>query len=310
MPPIVAGRDTDRHGTSRADAPMLRVTVLGSGSRGNAILIDGTDGAVLVDAGFGPRSLVKRLNAAGRHADEINALLLTHEHTDHASGAAAASARWGWPVYGSAGTLDAMRLETSERADTDLHPADARPQNAHAFTDHACTSVAGFLVETTKVPHDARDCRALVITDARSGARVGIAMDVGRVPERLPIAFERLDLVVVESNHDEQMLAHGPYPWSLKQRISGGLGHLSNGAAAALVSACAHRGLRGVLLTHLSETNNVPALALEKTRDALRRAGWSRDALSAASQQQPLPPMTSTGEAAWRVRASQLSLGF
>jgi hypothetical protein len=106
------------------------------------------------------------------------------------------------------------------------------------------------------------------------------------------------------------MLARGPYPWSLKQRISGGLGHLSNGAAAAFVSTCAHKGLRGVLLTHLSETNNLPALAIERTRDALRRAGWSRDALSAASQQVPLPPMTSTGEAAWLVRASQLSLGF
>ena len=80
-------------------------------------------------------------------------------------------------------------------------------------------------------------------------------------------------------------------------------------AAAAFVSACAHRGLRGVLLTHLSETNNRPALAIERTRDALRRAGWTRDALSAASQQIPLAPMTSSGAAAWLARASQLSLG-
>ncbi|WP_373062682.1 MBL fold metallo-hydrolase [Gemmatimonas sp.] len=280
---------------------MLRVTVLGSGSRGNAILIDGTDGAVLVDAGFGPRSLVRRLNAAGRRPEEIGAVLLTHEHTDHASGAAAASARWGWPVYGSAGTLDALGSGRS---------ADARPSDTRAFVDDGVTTVGGFLVETTKVPHDARDCRALVVTDTRSGARVGIAMDVGRVPDALPVAFERLDLIVIESNHDEQMLARGPYPWSLKQRISGGLGHLSNGAAAAFVSGCVHRGLRGVLLTHLSETNNQPTLAVERTREALRRAGWSRDALSAASQQVPLPPMASTGEAAWLVHASQLSLGL
>lgn len=280
---------------------MLRVTVLGSGSRGNAILIDGTDGAVLVDAGFGPRSLVRRLNAAGRRPEEIGALLLTHEHTDHASGAAAASARWGWPVYGSAGTLDALG---SGRG------ADARPRDARAFVDDGVTTVGGFLVETTKVPHDARDCRALVVTDVSSGARVGIAMDVGRVPDALVVAFERLDLIVIESNHDEQMLARGPYPWSLKQRISGGLGHLSNGAAAAFVSGCVHRGLRGVLLTHLSETNNQPTLAVERTREALRRAGWSRDALSAASQQVPLPPMASTGEAAWLVHAAQLSLGL
>ncbi len=280
---------------------MLSVTILGGGSRGNAILIDGTDSSVLVDAGFGPRSLARRLLAVGRRPEDIGALLLTHEHTDHASGAAAASVRWGWPVYGSAGTLAALGSATG---------AGALPRDPRAFVDDGATAVGGFLVEATKVPHDARDCRALVLTDVRSGARVGIAMDVGRVPETLPVAFARLDLVVVESNHDEQMLARGPYPWKLKQRISGGLGHLSNGAAATFVSACAHKGLRGVLLTHLSETNNLPSLAIESARTALRRAGWTRDALSAASQQLPLPPMTSTGEAAWLVRAAQLSLGL
>ena len=279
---------------------MLRITVLGSGSRGNAILIDGTDGAVVVDAGFGPRSLVRRLNAAGRRPEEISALVLTHEHTDHASGAAAACARWGWPLYGSAGTLEALGVGSG----TVVSPREAR-----VFTADGPTAIGGFLLETTSVPHDARDCRALVFTDIRSGARAGVAMDVGQVPEALPLAFARLDLIAVESNHDEQLLASGPYPWSLKQRISGGLGHLSNGAAAAFVSACAHRGLRGVLLTHLSETNNRPALAIERSRDALRRAGWTRDALSAASQHIPLAPMTSSGAAAWLARASQLSLG-
>ena len=279
---------------------MLRITVLGSGSRGNAILIDGTDGAVLVDAGFGPRSLVRRLNAAGRRPEEISALVLTHEHTDHASGAAAACARWGWPLYGSAGTLEALGVGSG----TVVSPREAR-----VFTADGPTAIGGFLLETTSVPHDARDCRALVFTDIRSGARAGVAMDVGQVPEALPLAFARLDLIAVESNHDEQLLASGPYPWSLKQRISGGLGHLSNGAAAAFVSACAHRGLRGVLLTHLSETNNRPALAIERSRDALRRAGWTRDALSAASQHIPAAPMTSSGAAAWLARASQLSLG-
>lgn len=279
---------------------MLRITVLGSGSRGNAIIIDGTDGAVLVDAGFGPRSLVRRLNAAGRRPEEISALVLTHEHTDHASGAAAACARWGWPLYGSAGTLEALGVGRGTVVS---------PREACVFTADGPTAIGGFLLETTSVPHDARDCRALVFTDIRSGARAGVAMDVGQVPEALPLAFARLDLIAVESNHDEQLLASGPYPWSLKQRISGGLGHLSNGAAAAFVSACAHRGLRGVLLTHLSETNNRPALAIERSRDALRRAGWTRNALSAASQHIPLAPMTSSGAAAWLARASQLSLG-
>ena len=118
---------------------MLRITVLGSGSRGNAILIDGTDGAVLVDAGFGPRSLVRRLKSAGRRPEEISALLLTHEHTDHASGAAAACARWGWPLYGSAGTLDALDAVTSTDSGADV------PPGAPALAAHASSPAAAEL---------------------------------------------------------------------------------------------------------------------------------------------------------------------
>lgn len=281
---------------------MLRVTVLGSGSRGNAMLVDGTEGALLVDAGFGARSLAKRLAVAGRRPEEIGAVLLTHEHTDHASGAIAARSRWGWLGYASAGTIAGLDLGRDA-------PEVVRPADWRAFIDTGATAVGGFSIETTAVPHDARDCRALVITDDRSGARVGIAMDLGHVPDTLPVAFGRLDLLVVEANHDEQMLAGGPYPWSLKQRISGGLGHLSNGAAAAFASSCVHPGLRGVLLTHLSETNNTPAMALARTREALRRAGWTRDVLYAASQQVPLPPVSAGGETGWPV-AQQLGLAL
>jgi phosphoribosyl 1,2-cyclic phosphodiesterase len=106
----------------------------------------------------------------------------------------------------------------------------------------------------------------------------------------LTSAFSYLDLLVIESNHDEQMLASGPYPWALKRRISGELGHLSNGAAAAFASGCVHRGLRGVILAHLSETNNTPRHALTRTGAALRRAGWRHDALLAAHQVIPCGP--------------------
>lgn len=278
---------------------MLRVTVLGSGSRGNAILVDGSEGSVLIDVGFGTRALAKRLLLAGRRADEIRALLLTHEHVDHALGAHAACTRWGWPAYASLGTIDALRGS-----------AHGCPPVAHPFCESGETEVAGFAVATCAVPHDARDCRALVLTDRRSGARVGIAMDVGHVPPQLPTAFERLDLLVVESNHDEVMLAEGPYPRALKQRISGGLGHLSNGAAAAFIGRCAHRGLRGVVLTHLSETNNAPELAVQRTRDALRGAGWTRDALRVALQRVPVPPVMWRGVAESALVGTQLGLGL
>ena len=180
---------------------MLRITVLGSGSRGNAILVDGTEGTLLIDAGFSARALMKRMAAVGRRPDQVSALLLTHEHTDHASGAVAACARWAWPLHATIGTLDAMRQM----------PAGC-PANAASLSTTTTARLHGFDVQAVPVPHDARECAALVLTDRQSGMRVGIAMDLGHVPTALPEAFERLDLLVVESNHDERLLADGPYP--------------------------------------------------------------------------------------------------
>lgn len=298
-----------QHGESTTDAhhflrtltkprSMLRVTVLGSGSRGNAILVDGTEGTLLVDAGFSARTIMKRMAAIGRRPDQVSALVLTHEHTDHASGASAACARWTWPLYATNGTLDAMR---------DM--ASGCPSAAASLSTACATKVHGFDITAVPVPHDARECAALVLTDRQSGLRVGIAMDLGHVPEALPDAFERLDLLVVESNHDERLLADGPYPWPLKQRIGGQLGHLSNGAAASFAASCAHRGLRGVILAHLSETNNTPENAIVRTRDAMRRSGWRGESLWAAHQTTACGPIAPQG----RVTASepvQLPLGL
>lgn len=277
---------------------MLRVTVLGSGSRGNAILVDGTHGALLVDAGFGPRALAKRLQAIGRRPEQISALLVTHEHTDHACGAVDACRKWGWTLHATALTLAGL-ADSPGGCDV----------NTSTLGNEATTTFDGWSVDVTRVPHDARDCSAFVLTDRTSGARLGIALDLGHVPSALPAAFARLDLLVVESNHDERLLTNGPYPWMLKQRVGGDLGHLSNGAAAAFIAGCAHRGLRGVLLAHLSETNNTPEHALTRTRDALRRAGWRRDALWAAHQATACGPIGMDGETTFQ-QPLQLSFGL
>jgi phosphoribosyl 1,2-cyclic phosphodiesterase len=277
---------------------MLRVTVLGSGSRGNAILVDGTDGGLLVDAGFGPRALAKRLHAIGRRPEEITSLLLTHEHTDHACGAVDACRKWGWTLRATPGTLAAL-ADSPGGCDVSTSPLPC----------DGATAFDGWRVDVTRVPHDARECSAFVLTDRTSGTRVGIALDLGHVPAALPPAFTRLDLLVVESNHDERLLVDGPYPWMLKQRVGGDLGHLSNGAAAAFIAGCAHRGLRGVLLAHLSATNNTPEHALARTRDALRRAGWRRDALWAAHQVTPCGPVGMDGETTFQ-QPLQLSFGL
>ncbi|HCT57298.1 MAG TPA: MBL fold metallo-hydrolase [Gemmatimonas aurantiaca] len=279
---------------------MVRITVLGSGSRGNAILVDGSEGSVLVDAGFSARTIAQRLLAVERQPESINALLLTHEHVDHASGATASCSRWGWPVVASQGTLAAL---------ADM--ASGAPAVTQALAANAPTQVAGFSVEHHAVPHDAADCRALVLTDTRSGARVGVVLDAGHVPDTLPAFLAHLDLLVIEANHDTTMLANGPYPRALKARIRGGSGHLSNTTSATLAADCAHRGLRGVLLAHLSETNNTPEIAVATARDILRRAGWHSDALWACPQRAPMTPVDLNGpSAAWHgiPRATQLAL--
>ncbi|MCC6242259.1 MAG: MBL fold metallo-hydrolase [Gemmatimonadaceae bacterium] len=265
----------------------MRVTVLGSGSRGNAIVVDGADGTLLIDAGFGRRALARRFALAERRPEEVGALLLTHEHVDHASGATAASDRWQWPVFAHAETFTALSAMIG-----------GSPVRRNVLSMTASTHIAGFDVVSVPVPHDARLCSAFVLTDRRTGARVGIALDLGHVPEHLPAALAHCDLLVVESNHDERMLAQGPYPWALKRRVGGPTGHLSNGTTAGLLAAVAHRGLRGVVLAHLSETNNRPTTALERSRQALRRAGWRREELFAAVQQRPSTPVTLAGAGA------------
>lgn len=274
---------------------MLRVTMLGSGSRGNATLVEGPDSTLLIDAGFNPRALARRLAHIGKRPEQISALVLTHEHTDHASGAALCCARWGWTMYASNGTLEAMPDIVS--------PTVALPLRSDV-------AIGGFTVNAMAVPHDAREAVALVLTDRMSGCRLGLATDLGHVPEGLAAHFERLDLLVCESNHDETMLANGPYPQMLKRRIASRLGHLSNKQGAAFIAQCVHRGLRAVVLAHLSETNNTPATAIETATGALRRAGWRREDIWAAHQTEPRGPYASNAAPGAPVQAVQLGFAL
>lgn len=270
--------------------------MLGSGSRGNAILIDGSEGTLLVDCGFGPRVLAKRFADAQRNPAMVHGVVLTHEHADHACGVSAASKRWQWPVHATAPTHVALSTEA----------CGAPPHRV--VIESGAHAVAGFQIDHHSVPHDAADCRAFVLTDRASGARAGIVLDCGRVPETLPAFLARCDILVLESNHCPTMLANGPYPWPLKQRIRGGSGHLSNIDAGRVLAEVVHPGLRGILLAHLSETNNTPDVAVAHARDALNKAGWRRDTLWAAPQRAPHPPVQANGTIG--VRTTQLALAF
>jgi phosphoribosyl 1,2-cyclic phosphodiesterase len=140
-----------------------------------------------------------------------------------------------------------------------------------------------FSIRFIRAPHDAREPVSLVATVKSTGQRVGIAYDIGHLTERFIRNFSDCEMLLLESNHDAQLLRTGPYPWSVKQRVAGPNGHLSNAECALMARECTHRGLRHLVLCHLSQTNNRPEIALRSMRSALRGTGF-RGALQAAPQ--------------------------
>lgn len=234
----------------------LRVAVLGSGSKGNALVVEAGGRRILVDAGFSAREIGRRLAAIGLEPRELEAIVLTHEHGDHVRGAPVLARKHRLPVYGTAGTLDQVRWRGCETR----HEI----RSGHPFR------IAGLEIEAFDIPHDAREPVGLVVTDA-SGGRVGVAGDLGC---RSRLAWARLrecHALLLETNHDLEMLRNGPYPWSLKQRVAGRHGHLSNADAVEGVEELVHDGLQYLLGYHLSETNNRPDLVAALLGEELDR---------------------------------------
>lgn len=247
----------------------MNVTILGSGSRGNAVVLEADGARVLVDAGFTARTLATRMAAADIAPESIGAVLLTHEHTDHVSGACTAARKWGWKVFATPGTIAGTPGLGA------LRPVAVDPGEALQLdTMH---------VRCVRTPHDASEPVAVVVDVPSSGTRLGIAYDLGHVPARIEQAMRQLDALILESNHDEEMLRAGPYPKVVQDRIAGADGHLSNRAAAELARRVAHGGLRHVVLAHLSEHNNTPEVAQATVGLSLRATAF-RGALSVARQ--------------------------
>ncbi len=238
---------------------MLRFRVLGSGSDGNATLVEGGGARVLLDAGLGPRQLAERLRSAGVDPASLDAILVSHEHGDHARGAAAFARKWGVPIAGSRGTIAAAGLVPEK-----LPPLEV-------VEPGATLAIARLTIRVVAVPHDAARPVAFVL--AASGATFAHATDVGHLARSLVEALRGCDAMLLESNYDPAMLRDGPYPWSLKERILGPLGHLSNGDVARLVEKGLGEECRHLVLAHLSRKNNHPELALLAAEEALARAG-------------------------------------
>lgn len=273
----------------------MNLWVLGSGSSGNAVLVQTEQSRILVDAGFAPRTIKHRLAVAGVAPESIEAVVVTHEHTDHMKGVAAAAKKWGWTIVSTAGT----RMMCPEWAGLRA-----------ILTPRKSSVVVGDLhLETVPVSHDANEPIAVIVTCIADGSRAGIIYDLGHVTETVSRALDKLDVLVLEANHDEGMLRAGPYPPSLQRRISGNFGHLSNRVAAETASHSVHSGLHNIVLAHLSENCNTPRTALRTVGDALRKAHF-RGRLTASSQDNVAGPFCAGTPAISPDTPMQLALGI
>jgi phosphoribosyl 1,2-cyclic phosphodiesterase len=253
----------------------VNVTVLGSGSSGNSTLIEAGDVRLLIDAGFSGRDLERRLRAADVEPVSVTALLVTHDHGDHTRGMGVFARRWRVPLY---------LTQPTRRACARLLDG---TEEVRSYRAAEALQVGGLRIEPFLTVHDAVDPIAVTVTEVASGDKLGIATDLGRPTSTVRHALQHCHLLILEANHDEILLRECAYPWSVKTRIGGSHGHLSNRAAAELATELYHERLGRVVLAHLSEQANHPGMAAEAVGLALERRRF-RGAVSVALQNTPL----------------------
>lgn len=223
----------------------MRFAVLGSGSRGNATLVEAGGTTVLLDCGFSVAQVEQRLARLGRRVQDIRAVVVTHEHSDHVGGVATLARSFGLPVWATAGTARAAGL---------MGETDCR-----VFDSHAPFAIGDLEVLPFPVPHDAREPCQFVFGDG--ARRLGVLTDVGTITPHIVAMLNGCDALMLECNHDLTMLVTGEYTPRLKQRVGGRHGHLNNEQAAALLVSLDRSRLRHLVAAHLSEKNNRPELA-------------------------------------------------
>lgn len=253
----------------------MQVCVLASGSGGNAIYVQQGATRVLVDAGLSAREIDLRLRSIGVEVRKLMGIVVSHEHSDHISGAGVLARKIQCPVWLTKGTFEAGRSKFRGK------------ERVRFFNNDQKFSIGDLSFQPFVISHDASDPVNFVVDDGRS--RLGIGTDMGVVSQ---LAFQRLstaDLVILESNYDLEMLMSGPYPWSVKQRIQGTRGHLENSAASETLGRLIDCGLEQVVLAHLSEENNRPDLAASACKAVLKQRGVKRFQLSVAEQNHPTP---------------------
>ncbi|MCU0662685.1 MAG: MBL fold metallo-hydrolase [Myxococcota bacterium] len=241
---------------NESTGPAIRAASLISGSSGNCFYVETRDVKLLIDVGTSAVQVERRLAALGRCAADVDALLVSHDHSDHVRGVGVVARKLGVPVHA---TPQTMRVAQAGGRLGDL-------PSLSTFEAGETLIFGATRIETIPTPHDGADGVAFVVE--HEAARLGVLTDLGHVFDGLAEVLRTLDAVFLESNHDPQMLERGPYPPVLKRRIAGPAGHLSNQQAAVLAATGLHR-LQWACLAHLSAQNNTPALALRTARDVL-----------------------------------------
>jgi phosphoribosyl 1,2-cyclic phosphodiesterase len=239
----------------------VRFASLGSGSEGNGLLVEAGTTRILIDCGFGVRDTVTRLQRAGVEPETLTAIIVTHEHGDHIGGVAAFASKFGTAVWLTFGTLTVVSESFAEVA------------SVKSFDSHDVFAIGDIEVRPFPVPHDAREPVQFVCSDGCR--RLGVLTDIGTSTAYVEASLSGCDALVIECNHDLDMLLNGDYPYPLKQRIAGRFGHLDNGAAAQLVASIDTSRLKHLVAAHLSRENNRPELARAALAGALNcDPGW------------------------------------
>jgi phosphoribosyl 1,2-cyclic phosphodiesterase len=253
----------------------VRFASLGSGSQGNALIVEAGATRLMLDCGFGLRDTVARLERFGLEPSALAGIVVTHEHSDHADGVFPLARRFGLPVWMTWGTFSAMRW-TEPDAGRDVEVRLVDPDSSFAAGD--------LEVRPLTVPHDAREPVQYVFGDG--ARRLGVLTDTGSATAHIEHSLSGCEALVLECNHDRELLMGGEYPPSLKARIAGRWGHLDNAVSASILAALDRSRLRHVVAAHLSQSNNTPELARAALAGAL---GCAPEWIAVASQEEGLP---------------------
>jgi phosphoribosyl 1,2-cyclic phosphodiesterase len=263
----------------------VSVSVLASGSRGNSAVVQTSRTKILVDAGISCRETFKRMKALEEDPGALSAILITHEHSDHVYGLRTLAKKLKVPVFMTGAThhnwAKAMRDQDGHRPEV---------EKLEIFAAGKSFQVGDIAVTPFTIPHDAAD--PVGFTFRAEGVKVGFATDLGYVPASVRDHLRCCEVLVIESNHDVEMLRVGPYPWSVKQRVMSRVGHLSNDALAEFFSSDYDGEAAYVVLAHLSEHNNHPEIARGAAEKALGpRRTLLHNRVMLASQFEPLEPI-------------------